>query len=139
MTDVASGRRARGELGRFLRAQVSSSTATAVHWVIVSLLGVLKVNYSVAVALGSLAGGLTDFNLKRRWAFERPEGQLPVQAATYAAVSLASAVLNTALATWLRGSLHIAGLPAAMIASTVLGFVWNYPMHRYVVFGRRKG
>jgi putative flippase GtrA len=95
------------------------------------------VHYLYAAAAGALAGALTDFSVKKWWVFHADEGKLKGQAFRYALVSAASAGLNCLLAYGLVAGLGAPEIPGVIAASIVIGFSWNYPMHRLYVFGRR--
>jgi putative flippase GtrA len=122
---------------KFVKGQLSSGLATVVDWGLMSSLIVLGVNYLIAAAAGALAGALTDFSVKKWWVFQVAAGRLKGQAMRYALVSAASAGLNCLLAYGLVSGLGAPEVPGVIGASIVIGFVWNYPMHRLYVFGRR--
>jgi putative flippase GtrA len=94
-----------------------------------------RAHYLAAAAAGAGAGALTDFTLKRHWAFDRAS-MAPVhrEGARYLAVSGASLLLNLALSYALVDGLHLPAVPGVIAASLVVGFVWNYPLHRWFVF-----
>lgn len=121
------------EIFRFIKAQLSSTTATLVDWAVMTGLILLRMHYLLAIVCGCLVGALTDFSLKRVWAFQTKDALRP-QILRYVAVSTASAGLNCAIAYFLVEALSLAKVPAAVLASLVAGFAWNYPMHRLVVF-----
>lgn len=129
--------RTRHEVWKFIKGQLSSSLATAVDWVLMSSLIAFGVNYLYGAAAGALAGALTDFSVKKWWVFQVGAGKLHGQAFRYALVSAASAGLNCLLAYGLVSGLGAPEVPGVIGASIVIGFVWNYPMHRLYVFGRR--
>ena len=127
----------RHEVWKFIKGQLSSSVATAVDWALMSSLIAFGVHYLYAAAAGALAGALTDFAVKKWWVFHAGQDKLHGQAVRYALVSAASAGLNCLLAYGLVDGLGAPKVPGVIAASIVIGFVWNYPLHRLYVFRRR--
>ena len=125
------------ESSRFLRAQVSSLLATAVDWAL--MLGALLLgwHYLIAVAVGHVAGALTDFAVKKYWAFGAEGGRVDGQLLRYFVAWVGSLGLNELAAWFLIEQVHVAKGAAVIAASLVIGFAWNYPMHRWYVFGHR--
>ncbi len=125
----------RVEIGRFVRANLSSAVASGLEYVLITVLVYARVHYLVAATAGALTGALTDFSLKRHWAFHRTvKGAVHHEGLRYLAVSAASLLLNLACAYALVDGLHVPPVPGVIAASIVVGFVWNYPLHRYYVF-----
>lgn len=124
------------ETWRFIKAQLSSGMATFLDWAVLSSLILFGVHYIPAICAGALVGAVTDFALKRAWALGKSGRGLKQEAGRYAAVSATSAGLNCALAFLLIEKLAAPKVRGALAASVVVGFLWNYPMHRLYVFGR---
>jgi 2-hydroxy-3-keto-5-methylthiopentenyl-1-phosphate phosphatase len=125
------------EAGRFLRANLSSTAATALDWALVTALIWLGLHYLYAAAVGAAAGAVTDFALKRHWAFDRAVmGAVHHEGFRYLLVSGGSLGWNLLLAYGLVGGLGMAPVPGVIAASLVVGFLWNYPLHRLFVFPR---
>jgi hypothetical protein len=123
------------EVGRFLKANVSSVTATGLDWALMTALTWAGVHYLVSVAVGSVAGAATDFLLKRHWAFDRAtKGGLGVEGLRYLAVSGSSLAWNLVVAYALVDGLRLPAIPGAIAASVIVGVIWNYPLHRFYVF-----
>jgi putative flippase GtrA len=82
-----------------------------------------------------VSGALTDFSLKRHWAFDR-EKKAPVthEGLRYLVVSAGSLVLNLACSYLFVDGLHAYPVAGVIAASVVVGFIWNYPLHRLYVF-----
>jgi putative flippase GtrA len=133
---AALRRRRMAEVWRFLRAQVSSALATLVDWVLMLALMTAGVNFVVAVAAGHVAGALTDFSVKKFWAFGAQGGALEKQAGRYLVAWVGSLAINEVLAWLAIDRLSLPSRLSVIVISAVVGFVWNYPMHRYFVFGR---
>ena len=127
------------EIARFLKGQVSSGIATALDWALMTALILSGVYYVVAAVAGAILGAITDFSVKKWWVFDEARRQrLEKQAAKYALVSASAAGLTAAFSYALVDGLHIHKNIGVIIASTVVGFGWNYPMHRLFVFASNK-
>ena len=123
------------EIGRFVRANFSSLVASGLEYVLVTALVLARTHYLMAAAAGALTGALTDFSLKRHWAFDRAtKGAVHHEGLRYLLVSAASLALNLAGAYALVDGLHAPAVPGVIAASIVVGFAWNYPLHRCYVF-----
>jgi putative flippase GtrA len=133
------------ELVRFAKAQFSTGVATLLEWALILVLTRLGVWYVGSAIAGAVAGGVTDFAIKKWWVF-RTHRAMPADSATsalaltgaeairYAAVSGASALLYGAAVYLLVDLLHW-HLPVAVVGGSVLvGIFWNYPLHRFFVF-----
>ena len=132
---AAPGRGLAAEIGRFVRANLSSSIASGVDYVLVTGLVLAGVHYLGAATAGAIAGAITDFSLKRHWAFDRTGiGAVHHEWLRYLAVSATSLALNLVLAYALVDGVGLPAVPGVIAASIVVGFVWNYPLHRYYVF-----
>lgn len=125
------------EVWRFVRAQISSAIATFVDWVLMLALMTGGVGYPIAVAAGHVAGAITDFTVKKYWAFGAQGGPMERQAGRYLVAWLGSLAINEGLAWLAIERFSMPARPAVIVISAVVGFVWNYPMHRYFVFGHR--
>lgn len=130
-----AARRAAAEVGRFVRANLASTIASGVEWLLVTGLVLAGVHYLVAAAAGAVTGAAIDFSLKRYWAFDRVHREgLRREGLRYLAVSGASLALNVAAAYLLVDGLGVAEVPGVIAASILVGFAWNYPLHRLYVF-----
>lgn len=123
------------EIGRFFRANLSSTIASGLEYVLVTALVLARLHYLTAAAAGAVTGALTDFTLKRHWAFDRAaKGAVHHEGMKYLVVSAASLALNLAAAYALVDRVRMPAVPGVIAASILVGFVWNYPLHRYYVF-----
>lgn len=119
----------------FSRATVTSLAATVVDFsTLYCLVEFAGLYYVWATALGALLGAVTNFTLNKYWAFEHKEGKLAVQGMRYAVVSGMSLVLNTSLVFCFTEFAHLRYLISKAVAALVVGWGWNYPLHRYFVF-----
>jgi putative flippase GtrA len=129
------GRGIGAEIGRFVRANFSSLLASGLEYVLVTALVLVRVHYLAAATAGAITGAITDFSLKRHWAFDRAaKGAVHHEGVRYLLVSAASLALNLAGAYALVDGLRTPAVPGVIAASIVVGFVWNYPLHRCYVF-----
>jgi putative flippase GtrA len=114
--------------------QLSSLVATGVDYCVmiacVSLFGLSPV---IGTVIGALCGAVTSFTLGRRWVFDANKGDLRGQAARYAMVSTVSLCCNAG-GEWLLVRVGLQYVVARVVASTVVGIGWNFPMHRHFVF-----
>ena len=133
-------RRIWSELSRFLKANLSSLVASGFEYALVTFLVLARVHYLLAATVGAITGALTDFTLKRHWAFERAR-KAPVthEGFRYLLVSAGSLALNLASAYLLVDILHVHPVAGVIGASIVVGFAWNYPLHRLYVFRKVRG
>ena len=123
------------EVGRFLRSNAASGAATALDWALVTALVAGGFHYLVAAAAGALAGAVTDFLLKRHWAFgRRVLGSTGREAVRYLLVSASSLLWNLLVAWVLVDRLGAPPVPGVIAASVLVGVAWNYPLHRLYVF-----
>lgn len=123
------------EVGRFVRANLASTIASGVEYVLVTGLVVAGAHYLYAASAGAVTGAVIDFSLKRHWAFERAHtGSVHHQGLRYLLVSAASLGLNLAVSYAFVDGLKLPAVPGVIAASLVVGFAWNYPLHRLYVF-----
>ena len=126
------------EIGRFVRANLSSSVASGLEYLLVTGLVLAGVHYLAAATAGAVTGAVTDFSLKRHWAFHRAvKGTVQHEGLRYLAVSSASLAINLALSYGLVDGLLLPAVPGVIAASILVGLAWNYPLHRYYVFRTR--
>jgi putative flippase GtrA len=132
-TDAARGMAA--EISRFVKANLSSGIASGLEYVLITAIVWAGVHYLAAATVGAVVGAVTDFALKRHWAFSRAtKGAVHHEGVRYLLVSGASLGLNLGLAYLLVDGLGLPPVPGVIAASLVVGIVWNYPLHRYFVF-----
>ena len=127
------------ELRRFFRANASSMLASALDWLLITLLVGVHVHYLFAATVGALVGALTDFSIKRHWAFMRGAvGAVQHEAMRYIAASGTSLAWNLLLSYALVDGMHIPAVPGVIAASIIVGIAWNYPVHRFFVFASKR-
>lgn len=123
------------EAGRFARANLSSSLASGLEWLLVATAIHAGVHYLVAAAAGAVTGAVTDFSLKRWWAFDRTSrAAIGHEGARYLGVSGGSLALNLGISYLLVDGMGIGPVVGVVSAAIVVGLGWNYPLHRLFVF-----
>jgi putative flippase GtrA len=114
--------------------QLSSLVATGVDYcVMIVCVSVLGLSPVLGTVIGALCGAVTSFTLGRRWVFDARRGDLRSQALRYALVSAVS-LCGNAGGEWLLVRIGLQYIIARVVASTVVGIAWNFPMHRHFVF-----
>lgn len=118
----------------FGKSQVTALGATGVDFcTLVFAVEVLGLHYLLGVVLGALAGGTANYLWNRRWAFGS-SGTVSSEAARYAFVSAGSLLWNVALVYVFTAWLGLVYFASKLIVAVLVGFGWNYPLHRYWVF-----
>jgi putative flippase GtrA len=121
----------------FTRAQIASVAASIVDFgTLAFLTEVVHVYYVASTAIGALGGALTNFMIGRHWSFEAAEGRLDSQARRYALVSGISLGLNSLGVYVLTEYGGFKYMISKLITATLVGFLFNFPMHRSYVFQR---
>lgn len=114
--------------------QLSSLVATGVDYCVMILcVSAFGLSPVLGTVIGALCGAVTSFTLGRRWVFDARRGELGGQALRYAMVSAVSLCCNAG-GEWLLVRVGLQYIVARVVASTVVGIGWNFPMHRHFVF-----
>ena len=114
--------------------QLSSLVATGVDYCVMILcVSAFGLSPVLGTVIGALCGAVTSFTLGRRWVFDARRGDLGGQALRYAMVSAVSLCCNAG-GEWLLVRVGLQYIVARVVASTVVGIGWNFPMHRHFVF-----
>jgi len=90
-----------------------------------------------STAAGALCGAIANFLLGRSWIFHRADAGAPGQMIRYAVVSGASLGLNSFGEYFFVVRLGVGYLMARVIVATAVGNLWNYPLHKFFVFGKK--
>ena len=115
-------------------AVISTAVDFAVMWLLVESHTLSPV---MATAAGAFCGAVTNFWLGRRWIFARGPGTMALgnQVARYLLVSGVSLTWNTLGEALLYRGLGLQYVLARIIVAVFVSVAWNYPMHRWFVFG----
>ncbi|MCL1933802.1 MAG: GtrA family protein [Candidatus Azobacteroides sp.] len=139
----------KGGIFTFLRAQLSSQLSSITDFIVTILLvNVFNLFYVYATFIGSVCGGITNCIVNYRWTFKVMDVKKRYIAIRYLAVWGGSIFLNTSgtyLMTellkripWLMKLSHLffenIFIIPKIIVSLLVGFVWNYNMHRHFVY-----
>jgi putative flippase GtrA len=112
--------------------------ATAVDFgIMIGSVELLHLGPVVSTAGGALCGALSNFVLGRTWIFDRTDAGVPGQMLRYAMVSGASLGLNSLGEYYLVVQLAVGYILARVMVATAVGNLWNYPLHKFFVFGRK--
>lgn len=124
-------------VGEWVRHHAGAMIASGVDFlVMIAVVELGHANPVLATAVGAIMGALTSFLLGRTWVFHREDGAATGQALRYVLVAGTSLALNAG------GELLLlrAGLGyvrARVLVAILVSNLWNYPMHKFFVFGRR--
>ena len=119
----------------FGRSQVASLSATFVDFgTLVFCVEILHVWYVAATAIGAFLGAVTNFMIGRNWSFQARLGGLHHQAGRYALVSFGSLLLNSGGVYLLTEYGRLPYPVSKAVTALLVGFVFNFPLHRNYVF-----
>ncbi|HRK02441.1 MAG TPA: GtrA family protein [Oligoflexia bacterium] len=128
----------------FGKANATAIAATVVDFGTLALLvEITHLHYVLATAVAACLGAITNFLLNRTWAFsdwgnharkKRRTAGLSKQLKRYALVSIMSALFNTAGVFFFAEYAGFKYFTAKVLASILVAWLWNYPMHRRFVW-----
>jgi len=133
----------------FLRAQLSSQIASATDFLVtIVLVNVFNLFYVYATFIGSVCGGIANCVVNYRWTFKSMDVKKRYIAIRYLMVWGGSILLNTSgiflMTELLKKIPLLMKVPdffyenifiiSKIVVSLLVGFVWNYNMHRLFVF-----
>lgn len=119
----------------FTKSQIAAFIATAVDFLcLILLVEILAVWYVASTAIAALIGAIVNFLLGRHWSFPASNEILHKQAIRYFWVALGSLLLNIAGVFALTELLDFQYLISKSLTAILVGFAFNYPLHRYYVF-----
>jgi len=123
----------------WIRHRAGALLATGVDFgIMIGSVELLHLGPVVSTAAGALCGAVTSFLLGRTWIFHRADAGVPGQAIRYAMVAGTSLGLNALGEYYVAVRLGVAYVVARVLVATVVGNLWNYPLHKYFVFGKRR-
>ena len=119
----------------FFKAQASSLTASSVDYAVTTMLKEwIGFGYLLASILGTISGGVVNFWMNRRWAFDAREKKMYFQIVKYVLVwvgNLGLVTLGVFLLTHYGG---INYLVSKICVSLFVGFFYNYTLQKRFVF-----
>lgn len=121
----------------FGKHQLSSVAATAVDYVtMIAMVSLIGLGPVAGTAIGAAVGAITNFTLGRNFTFRSHARDHGVhgQFIRYVVVSALSLAWNALGVHVVAVQLGVQYVLARLIVGTLVGFVWNFPMHRYFVF-----
>lgn len=119
----------------FYRAQISAGLATGIDFLVMIFCYQLwKADLGIAVAAGSLMGGVSNFCINRYWVFCSANSNLFRQMSMYMVVCLLSALLNVFGVLLVIEIVSFGYIFVRVIVAAVVALIVNYPLHKMVVF-----
>jgi putative flippase GtrA len=120
------------------RSVMTSIFTTALDFgTMMGLVELFHVDYVLATFFGTIVGFLANFAINRYWAFEAHDGAIGWQFIRVLPVQAGSTALQT-VGVWIFD--RFVGLHywvAKIVVSALVYSLWNYPMNRFFVFGRK--
>jgi putative flippase GtrA len=122
----------------FARAQVASLVASLVDfWVTIFLKEGLGFWYVWASATGTIAGGVTNFSMGRKWVFKSYSRQAEIQMLRYLIVWTGYLLLTTSGVYLLTHYTPMTYLVSKVIVSLFMAISYNYPLQKKFVFSKK--
>lgn len=119
----------------FLKAQAASFTATVVDFTVTVILKEwFHCWYLLASILGTIAGGMVNFSMSRRWVFSARDKKMQHQAVKYVFVWMGNLVLVSGGVFILTNYGGISYLVSKITVSILVGFFYNYMLQKKFVF-----
>ena len=122
----------------WVRHHTGSMIASTVDFAtMIMAVEVFRAHAVAGTAVGALCGALTSFLLGRTWVFRRSDMAPTGQLLRYAMVASASLGLNVLGEYLLVVRAGVGYVPARVVVAVLVSNLWNYPLHKYFVFGTR--
>lgn len=119
----------------FSKSQYAALIATGCDFFcLIILVEFFSIWYVPATTFAALLGAIVNFILGRYWCFKANEQHWPNQAMRYFWVALGSLFLNTMGVFLITELLVTQYLLSKILVSIIIGFAFNYPLHRFYVF-----
>ncbi len=125
-------------MATFVKANISSLTATAIDYMItIALVTFLSVDPVIASVTGTLFGGIANFFIGRYWVFQSREARVHQQAIRYVLVWIGNLILNASGMYLLTNIAKVYYLISKVIVSITVGVGYNYFLHKKFVFKKQ--
>ena len=122
----------------FARAQVASLVASLIDfWVTIFLKEGLGFWYVWSSATGTIAGGITNFSMGRKWVFKSFSRQAEIQMVRYLVVWVGYLLLTTSGVYLLTHYTPMTYLVSKVIVSLFMAISYNYPLQKKFVFSKK--
>ena len=122
----------------FARAQIASLVASLVDfWVTIILKEWMGFWYVSASAMGTIAGGITNFSMGRKWVFKSFSRQAEIQLLRYILVWMGYLLLTTSGVYLLTHYTPMTYLISKVIVSLFMAVSYNYPLQKKFVFSKK--
>src|SRR5688572_17293759 len=122
----------------FARAQIASMVASLVDfWVTIILKEWMGFWYVSASAMGTIAGGITNFSMGRKWVFKSFSRQAEIQLLRYILVWMGYLSLTTSGVYLLTHYTPMTYLISKVIVSLFMAISYNYPLQKKFVFSKK--
>ncbi|XZF15154.1 GtrA family protein [Chitinophagaceae bacterium MMS25-I14] len=119
----------------FLKAQASSLIATLADFLICILLKELAgAWYLAATATGTIAGGVVNFIINKKWVFSPEDDNTTAQIIKYFLVWGGNFILNIAGVYLLTNYCGLHYIASKVLTATAVGFCYNYVLQKKFVF-----
>lgn len=133
----------------FMRAQFTSQISSATDFLVTIVLAkAFDVYYVVATSLGAVAGGIVNCTVNYYWTFKSKECKKKYVLIKYTLVWIGSICLNTWGVYWMTESIQRVPwvqetlaqffdnifIVCKAVVSLLVGWFWNYNMHRIFVY-----
>ena len=122
----------------FARAQIASMVASLVDfWVTIILKEWMGFWYVSASAMGTIAGGITNFSMGRKWVFKSFSRQAEIQLLRYILVWMGYLSLTTSGVYLLTHYTPMTYVISKIIVSLFMAISYNYPLQNKFVFSKK--
>ncbi|WP_316804221.1 GtrA family protein [Pedobacter nototheniae] len=121
----------------YLKAQASSVMASLIDF-LVTIAGVnlLSLWYLAASIAGTVAGGIFNFTVNRKWVFSATSENIKAQIVKYIIVWLGNLLLVTTGVYVLTHFFNLNYVLSKVLASVIMGTTYNYIMQKQFIFIR---
>jgi putative flippase GtrA len=122
----------------FARAQIASLVASLVDfWITIILKEWMGFWYVSASAMGTIAGGITNFSMGRKWVFKSFNRQAEIQLLRYILVWMGYLLLTTSGVYLLTHYTPMTYVISKLIVSLFMAVSYNYPLQKKFVFSKK--
>ncbi len=122
----------------FARAQVASFVASMVdYWTTIILVEIVGFWYVWSSAIGTLAGGITNFSMGRVWVFKSLDRHAEVQLFRYLIVWIGYLLLTTSGVYLLTHYTPLGYIVSKVFISLFMAISYNYPLQKRFVFSKK--